>query len=236
MPRSKPRPIWAIALRNRRDELGLSQEELAEKTDDLVSQSAVSDLETGRADFAKVETRRIVSLARALKWTLGDLQTATGFDLGVREPPSNLEDKFEGVYIPVYGKVSAGSDEPEPLEGEELGIPNYILKSLQIRNPQRELAGYLVNGNSMFYASDGVRSRGLKHGDFIAVHRFATPKNDDMVVFWDKKNEKMLVKMYEETDEWVVFKSINSSANPPITRRHDDIHVYGVVVFKAGRP
>lgn len=166
------------------------------------------------------------------------LEYITGLDLGSgdSEPPSSLEDRFEGIHIPIYGKVSAGSDEPEPMEGESLGIPNYILKSLQIREPQRELAGYLVNGNSMFYASDGARARGLKHGDFIAVQRFATPREGDMVVIWDRQNEKMLVKLFDETEEWLVFRSVNSSANPPITRRRDDVHVYGVVVFKAGRP
>jgi hypothetical protein len=148
-------------------------------------------------------------------------------------PPTSLEYNPDGVYIRLRGLVSGGNGEPEELEGDLFFVPRHILRKYNVRNAETELAGYMVNGNSMFYASEGVRARGLKNGDLIAVHRFLRPSAETpMVVAWDKQEEKMLVKLMDEGEDWVVFRSVNSSANPPITRHKDEIHLYGTVIMR----
>jgi Peptidase S24-like len=148
-------------------------------------------------------------------------------------PPSSLEYIPDGAYIRLRGRVSGGNGDPEELTGDLFFVPRHILKKYNITNPDRELGGYMVNGDSMFYASDNVRARGLKNGDLIAVHRFLAPTAETpMVVAWDKREEKMLVKLMDEGDDWIVFRSVNSSANPPITRHRDEIHRYGTVIMR----
>lgn len=93
MPMTEPRtrlkardiPAWAQALRLRRTQLGMSQEAVAAASEDGISQKAVSDLETGRIHLADMALGRVVALARALSWSLADLQRATGIDLAVVE-------------------------------------------------------------------------------------------------------------------------------------------------------
>lgn len=80
MPKLKCRPKSAQAIRTQREFLRLTQEELAENAGDLLSQGTITDLETGRNPLERMEIRRVAALARALKWTLPELQTATGVD------------------------------------------------------------------------------------------------------------------------------------------------------------
>lgn len=183
------------------------------------------------------KTGRIVDSAR--KRQIRTLEHIVKLDLGAggysdtEGPPSSLEYNPDGVYIRLRGLVSGGNGEPEELEGDLFFVPRHILRKYNVRNAETELAGYMVNGNSMFYASEGVRARGLKNGDLIAVHKFLRPSAETpMVVAWDKQEEKMLVKLMDEGEDWVVFRSVNSSANPPITRHKDEIHLYGTVIMR----
>ncbi|MFX6383707.1 helix-turn-helix transcriptional regulator, partial [Acinetobacter baumannii] len=67
--RVKSRPPWAEALRRRREELGLTQERLAELTaldgpEPLVSQTMISALETGSSLPTKLQAERLFALLR----------------------------------------------------------------------------------------------------------------------------------------------------------------------------
>jgi transcriptional regulator with XRE-family HTH domain len=82
-------PIRFSALRQRREELSrleghrLTQEDIADRTGDAVSQRTVSHLEAGSIELGSIAAARLAALARALRWTLGELQEATGIDLAV---------------------------------------------------------------------------------------------------------------------------------------------------------
>ena len=76
----------AQALFIRRHELGLSQEDVA-NTAGSISQRTVSELERGKYSPDKLTAGRAAALARALKWTLFDMQIATGVDFGLAEAP-----------------------------------------------------------------------------------------------------------------------------------------------------
>lgn len=141
MPKSKPRPRAAIALRNRRDELGLNQDEIAEAMGELISQSAVSDLETGRTDLTRLETRRLVALARALKWTLEDLQRETGIDLAIK-PGSNDVIRSDGRMVLAYDLASAS----KPIDPSERdGVPHWV----RSEHDRPGLEVFIVRGSSM---------------------------------------------------------------------------------------
>lgn len=94
-PRPKnPIPDWALALRMRRLQLGgLTQEDVQARSGDTISQGTISDLERGKITLDSLNVLRANGLARALGWTLSELQAATGINLGADkvEPVSSSE-------------------------------------------------------------------------------------------------------------------------------------------------
>lgn len=99
-------PAWADALRERRVQLGLSQEDISARTQDQVSQRTVSALETGTTLLEKMAVSRVISLANALSWTVQQMQEATGIDLGNAAPRTPSHAQRRGWVIP--------DEEPEP--------------------------------------------------------------------------------------------------------------------------
>lgn len=85
MATSNP-PRWAQAIRARREALGRSegdkvtQEEIAARTGDVVSQRTISHLEKGSIEISGLAYSRVVALAKALNWSLPEFARATGLD------------------------------------------------------------------------------------------------------------------------------------------------------------
>ncbi len=76
-----PRPDWSTVLRARRVALDLKQEDITALTREEISQGTVSDLERGKVDLANMSTPRLLALASALQWTLGQMEIETGVQL-----------------------------------------------------------------------------------------------------------------------------------------------------------
>jgi len=95
----------------RRLELGnLTQEDIQVRSGEIVSQGTVSDLERGKISIDSLNVKRASALARALKWSLSELQEATGVDLGV----PNAEVLATSEPTPVYSLTALGTDKPNP--------------------------------------------------------------------------------------------------------------------------
>jgi transcriptional regulator with XRE-family HTH domain len=96
-PMTTPQPSKSRAaqqLRLRRAQLGLTQEgvsgqSMSNEGEVLISQRTVSDLEKGNVALIDLSARRLVALARALNWSLPELQRATGIDLGLEDVGDN---------------------------------------------------------------------------------------------------------------------------------------------------
>ena len=92
-------PLWAQAIRARREELGkskgdkITQEEVAARTGDLVSQRTVSHLEKGTIDLSSLAYGRVVALAKALDWTLPEMQRATGLHVDEESPQQSPQEQ-----------------------------------------------------------------------------------------------------------------------------------------------
>lgn len=82
-PLRKRKPEWALAIELRRTQLQLSQEVVAERAE--MSQSYYSDIERGSKELMGLTLGKLLGLARALDWTLLDMQRATGVDFGLAE-------------------------------------------------------------------------------------------------------------------------------------------------------
>lgn len=96
---AKTPPPWAQAIRARRESLGTSkadrvtQEDVAARTGDMLSQRTVSHIEQGSIELDNLAYGRVVALAKALNWTLPELQAATGLvvDSPSPTPPQPTE-------------------------------------------------------------------------------------------------------------------------------------------------
>lgn len=80
------------ALRRRRDELSfierrvISQGEISQRTNGLLTQKQISSLEVGHQTVATLSVARANALATALGWTLWEMQQATGEQLYAQPP------------------------------------------------------------------------------------------------------------------------------------------------------
>lgn len=119
-PRPKsPAPRWALALKMRRLELGdLTQDDVAARTGDLVSPGTVSDLERGKATLDGLPTKRAAALARALGWSLADMQRATGVDLGIVEAETTADQATPIYKLQDLAREDASPDAYQFLRGE----------------------------------------------------------------------------------------------------------------------
>lgn len=121
MPRGRPSrvaaPAWALSIKMRRLAKGIGQEAAVERGGDVFTQGWLSDLERGKIDLRQAGFVKVVALARALDWTLGELQEATGIDLGVET--ARLEFVSDRIAL-VYPLATASQNDAEALPGAEL--------------------------------------------------------------------------------------------------------------------
>lgn len=141
----------------RRLELGdLRQEDIAERTNDLVSPGTVSDLERGKATLDGLPTKRAAALAQALEWTLLEMQEATGVSLGLS--PELLGASLEKVadqFAPVY-PIAAAANPSLP------AYPN-VVEALRGTSHPANMRVFVASSNEM--ASTSRQS--IQEGDHL---------------------------------------------------------------------
>lgn len=194
-PRSprKPKPAWALAIELRRTKLQLSQEIVAERAE--MSQSYYSDVERGDKTLHSLTVGKLLGLARALEWTLGEMQRATGVDLGMTEAA------VIGVGMaPVYALTAALTpDQPGLPVDEDLLSPG-LTRPLLLRADTDEMLGT---------TPAAIRPGSILHIDQADT----TPQEGKVYVITD--HEGVHVRLYTTTRLGAVFRAEN--------REHEDI-------------
>lgn len=172
----KPRPGWAEAIKQRRKELGLSQEDIAAYGKDLFAQTTVSDIERGRVHPLSLGAEKFFGLLRALRWSLAEFSQATGIHIDyIRETLASEAIERAGPDGDVYvlPMIDAGAGPPWSNEGAD---------TVEIFMP--ELRGYdrsrlfvvRVRGDSMQgYADDGT---------LVICYRDGLPERGKVVAVW----------------------------------------------------
>lgn len=159
-------PDWALTIKARRVRLGLTQEEIVEKSKDILSQANISDIERGKVSLENVGIQKAVALARALNWSLYDLQQETGVDLGIGQPESNAtiipDDRILLMY-PVYPLSEATSwPHMTELEDQTVSIPKKdYLKSLKV----------FLDGGSTLHFVDTQKVKPETGHRYLIVHQ-----------------------------------------------------------------
>lgn len=126
-------PEWALALKMRRLQLGnLTQEDIQIRSGEVISQGTISDLERGKVALDSLNIRRASALARALGWSLLELQHTTGIDLGIAPTPD-----FPAPLYPIRDEVYMPQGLLDAIEFFG-NVPEYA----ELRDPeiQRQLA------------------------------------------------------------------------------------------------
>ncbi len=149
-----PVPAWALALKMRRVQLGnLTQEEIQARAEDVISQGTVSDLERGKITLDSLNVKRASALARALEWTLSDMQRATGVDLGISEAEDTAREA-----TPVYRLQDLTNPKRQP------DSTVFVLPNPKVPNPRNYVVA-LADSDEM--ASD--RSGSIHSGDLLFI-------------------------------------------------------------------
>ena len=204
----------ADKVKQRRIELGLSQEELAQRMG-YSSRSSINKIENGRA----VSQRIIVNLAKALQVTVpylmgweetkSDPSYKAGYQDGIKERMQNLN--IEPV--PVFSAISCGTgswigENPE----DYVGIPDEMLS---------QSSNYFANRAS----GDSMEPK-IHNGDYVIFERTPTLSSGSVGSFaLNGEYYRKRFKQLPDGSMWLF--SENPQYDPILIRPEDDFRVLG---------
>lgn len=180
-------------IKKRREELGISQEELALKLG-YKSRSAITKIEKGQRD---INQSKIVEYAKALDTTPAELM---GWSENKIESNIEILPKSEVRMIPVFESVSAGFGAYASNE-----IVDYMPLFIESDYEAEETLCIKVKGDSMYPK--------IEDGDIVQVHKQSIVDNGQIaVVLVD--GEEGLVKKIKLTHNYIELISINPEYPP----------------------
>lgn len=217
------------AIRGRRSALRLTSEDVYEMTGGAINQKMLSRLENDHVGIQTLRVTKLTALLSVLKWTVDELEEATGVKLSQGLP--GTEAYSPTLRLPILGTVAAGMHDvvhgmAEPVD--YLTVDPYA-SGLRGRDAD-SLVVLLVDGDSMLSES---AARKIPHGANVIVELGAAPSNGDIVVAWLPDRETAVLKEWRE--EGAVLRSYNPRG--PVFRLADtEFDVRGVVRLVQYRP
>jgi len=195
-------------IRERREKLGLTQEDLAKLTG-YTSRSMIGKIENGQRD---INQSQIAIFAKALQTTPSYLMGWEGKQESIGTPYNPTK------RIPVLGRISAGS----PLYCEE-NIVGYTYTDLN--GSENEYFALRVSGNSM-------NASRICDGDLVIVRRQSSVENGQIAVVMVGDDEATIKRFYNGDDHITLMpqstdqKFLPQIYNPSQTK----VTVLGLVV------
>lgn len=196
-------PLYAN-IRNRRMELGMSQEELAQKMG-YTSRSTIAKIESGKNDIPQ---SKIQAFAVALNTTPGRLMGWDNEELKAPEISSDI------TVFPVIGTIAAGYNEiaVENWSGETVQVPTSYLKGRK----KDEFFVLSVHGDSMYPL--------YMNGDKVLILKQSTLNRSGEIgaVLYNGDNATLKKVEYVEGKNWMKLIPINPEY-PPKTIEGSDL-------------
>ena len=231
---------WAEAVRDRRTELRLSQQALAEASRGRLSQSDVSRLERGLLHPTEgLPLEKFLALLAGLEWSLEAFSRATGLELPAARQQakalhaaSRLEVRPEWLEFPVYGSVAAGEAGGEPLPLGRAYIPREKLRGRGAA--PEDVRVYLVNGDCMISSEAQRVQKNIAPGDYVAVDSRRKPRPGEVVVAYWPAEDKLVVKRYKIEGREIVLYPVNPAHPNLVLPSEDEVFVLGTVVWRGG--
>lgn len=175
-------------IKNRRIELGMSQEELAEKMG-YTDRSSISKIEAGKVDLSQ---SKILRFAEVLNTTASDLMGDSG---------NNPEPKIESDFIrfPIIGNIKAGYGKNAIMEYTD----DYAYFAPQdIHVSAEDYFVLRVKGDSMYPR--------ILDGDIVLVHKQPSVDSGDIaVVMYDNVDATIKKVNYVYGEDWLELIPIN---------------------------
>lgn len=218
------------AIRARRIYLGLSQEDIAESTSNVINLRLLSRLENNHKSPASLSLSKYNALTKVLRWTSQEFRDATGV-APVTESLPVASEYVPSHYIPIVGTVSAGlTNLGGDMDGMDT-LPVDLHAAGLAHVNHHDLVWMRVNGDSMISESAAAS---IPHGAMVLVEVGAVAKNHDLVIAWLENRETAVIKQYREASD-VILRSYNPSG--PVFRITDEpIDVRGVVRLVQYKP
>ena len=232
---------WADALKERRLQFGMSQQDVVAASGAVLYQAEVSRLERGVVHPTEdISLEKFFALLKALEWTLEDFSEATGLSMPFSsqaqaealQAASRLEVTPEWLKLPVYGAVAAGKEDAKPLSDEHVYIPREKLRA-KGANPDT-VKVYLVNGDCMISNEAQRIQKNIAPGDYVAVDSERKPQPGDVVVAWWPREDKMVVKRFKIEGKDIVLYPVNPAHPNLVLDREEDVFILGTVVWRGG--
>lgn len=176
------------------------------------------------------------NLARAYGVSLLNLQR---INAGLTPLPSRATEELgkyqvhpDWVALPVYGSVSAGEGDTQPLDDHVAYIPR---EHLARRGATIDTTHcYIVNGRCMISPEALRVDRTFAPGDYVAVDIAKQPEPGDVVVAWWCDQDLMVIKRFGYERENIVLTPI-APGMPSITLQDtEELHMVGPVVWRGG--
>ncbi len=194
-----------MAIRKRRKQLGLSQDDLAAKLD--ISQQAVVKIEKGSTNIARWPWQRLEALRRALQWTPDEFYEATGIELPVMGAGSGS--------LGVTGGGAGNVQNPPTLPSGYTMIPVVGAanggKPVEYTVPIREdvmrpgAVAFEVHGDSM----DDGSAEAIRNGDLVLVDTSLTDLVPGKVYLVELPGQGLMVKRLRRVGDALWFMSDN---------------------------
>ena len=199
-------------IRNRRIELGLSQDEVAKRLG-YKSRSSVNKIETAR----EIPSRKIEEMARIL-------DCSPGYIMGWTEDDQNTESQAKGFKIPVVGRVAAGlpiEASEEIIDWEELPMSMHT---------KGEFFGLKIKGHSM--------EPRIEDGDTVIVRKQDYAEDGEIVIALVNGDDGVCKKLKKYPDS-IALVSLNPAYAPMIFTAEEQaskpVRIIGKVVELRGK-
>lgn len=187
-------------IRDRRKELGLTVEELADKMG-YKDKSSISKIENGKADIPQ---SKVVAFARALETTTAYL---IGVDIAQLEIPDGFQPMPEMVSVPIVGNIACGA----PILAEE-----NIDGNASVPEAWRATFCLVCKGDSM--------SPRIQDGDLVAIRKDINVENGEIAAV--RIDDEATLKHLYVYDNYIELRPDNPDYQSIILIGEDRCNVY----------
>lgn len=198
-------------IKKKREELKLSQEQLAEIMG-YKSKTSIHKAEQGITDLPQ---SKIIEFARALKTTPSYLM---GWEEKTEKSNAVILDKSQFIYVPVYGKASAGN--------------GYINMGTVLYDKLIHINGYSHDSFLIEVSGDSMEPT-ISDGEFVLVDPTSIEICEGKI-YVITYNDETFIKIVEEheEDEIVLLKSINQKYRDKVIKKEEfeNVKIEGRVV------
>lgn len=209
------------ALASRRAYLGLSGQDINERTGQLVYPKLLSRLETGKKHPAEMQIQRFLALATALEMTPVDFAEA----VGLRYPKSGSVETGQFLRVPFYPNLYTALTAPDAARLMEL--PRSFVDLIRDGG-----AGTMADGTLM--GTHEERDR-IPVGSVIGVHLGEPPSPGQIAVGWSESFQAPVLWVHK-LERAAVSVSTFDGTGAVQTISLDEIDMRGHIIYVVRQP